>query len=49
MMGHVFKAIDVQLFPRAYGAALTFWAYPIIVILAIGTWRQHRRMLAARQ
>ena len=30
---------------RAYGAALQFWSYPILLILAIGTYRQHQRRL----
>lgn len=37
--GHVFKAIDQDLLPQAYGASLQFWAYPILLILAIGTLR----------
>ena len=42
-MGHLMKAVDVDLLPMAYGAALRLWSYPILVILAIGTWRgQHR-------
>jgi len=44
MLGHVLKAIDLSLLPRAYGASLTFWAYPIVLILAVGTWRTHRRL-----
>jgi hypothetical protein len=43
MMGHIMKAIDVELLPRAYAAAMAFWAYPIVLILAIGTYRQQRR------
>ena len=43
IFGHVLKAIDVQLFARAYAAALVFWAYPMLIILAIGTWRGQRR------
>jgi len=43
MLGHLFKGLDSQLLPRAYGAALNFWAYPIVLILAIGTWRSQRR------
>jgi hypothetical protein len=39
------KAADSELFSRAYGAALMFWAYPIVLILALGTWRGHRRAL----
>jgi hypothetical protein len=43
--GHVFKAIDPNLLPLAYAAALRFWGYPILIILVVGTWRQHRRLL----
>ncbi len=47
-MGHVFKLIDSQLLPLAYAAALRFWAYPILIILAIGTWRSDRRRMEER-
>jgi hypothetical protein len=47
-MGHVFKLIDSHLLPLAYAAALRFWAYPILIILAVGTWRSHRRTLQER-
>jgi hypothetical protein len=43
ILGHVLKAVDVHLFSRAYGAAMVFWSYPIVLILALGTWRNHRR------
>lgn len=43
IMGHALKGMDSSLMPRAYAAALNFWAYPIVLILAIGTWRSHRR------
>jgi hypothetical protein len=42
-MGHLFKAIDAQLLPLAYAAALRMWAWPILIILGIGTWRAQRR------
>ncbi len=42
---HVLKAIDELLLPRAYAAAVVLWSYPILIILAIGTWRSHRRQL----
>lgn len=45
ILGHLLKALDANLFSRAYGAALVFWSYPIVLILAIGTWRNHRRHL----
>lgn len=44
-IGHVLKGIDQDLLPRAYGAALQFWSYPILIVLAVGTYRRHRRML----
>lgn len=43
MFGHLLKAIDVELFARAYAAALVFWAYPMLLVLAVGTWRNERR------
>lgn len=43
-MGHLFKAIDADLLPLAYAASLRFWAWPILIILAIGTWRGRRRL-----
>ena len=44
MIGHLLKVADTDMFPKAYGAALFFWAYPIVIILWIGTWRSHRRL-----
>lgn len=44
IMGHLIKQVASDLLPTAYGVALGFWAYPIIFILAIGTWRHTRRM-----
>ena len=43
---HLMKAIESDLLPKAYGAAIALWSYPILIILAIGTWRGHRRMRA---
>ena len=42
-MGHLMKAMESDLMPVAYGAALRMWSYPILLILAVGTWRAHRR------
>lgn len=44
-MAHLMKAIELDLLPTAYSAAARFWVYPILLILAIGTWRTHRRSL----
>jgi len=46
-IGHLLKGIDQELLPRAYGAALQFWSYPILVILVVGTYRRHRRVQQA--
>ena len=49
-MGHLLKAIDISLLPLAYGAALRLWSYPILIILAVGTWRgRQQRMADSRQ
>ena len=42
-MAHLIKAVDIDLLPLAYGAAARFWSYPILLIIAVGTWRGHRR------
>lgn len=42
-MSHVMKAIDATLVPPVYAAAERFWSYPILGILLVGAWRQHRR------
>jgi len=41
-VGHMLKGVDQELLPRAYGAALQFWSYPILLLLAVGTYRFHR-------
>lgn len=39
MVGHILKGADASLFPKAYAAAISLWSYPILLILAFGTWR----------
>ena len=41
--GHLFKIAEIELIPQAYAVATRFWSYPILLILAIGTWRSHQR------
>jgi hypothetical protein len=48
ILGHLFKAIDSQLLPLAYAAALRFWGYPILIVLAVGVWRSQRRLRRER-
>ena len=47
IVGHLLKGLESGLLPKAYGAALIFWAYLIVIILAVGTWRAHQRSLRA--
>ena len=42
-MSHTFKAIEPSLPAIVYGAAERFWAYPTLLVVFIGAWRQHRR------
>lgn len=44
-MAHILKATTGDLPPWAYAVAERFWSYPILIILFIGAWRQHRRRL----
>src|SRR5215208_5664515 len=48
-LGHLFKAIETDLMPLAYAAALRFWSYPILIILAVGVWRSQRRERAEQR
>jgi hypothetical protein len=45
-MSHLMRAIDSDILPAVYGAAERFWSYPILAVLLIGAWRQHRRTVA---
>jgi len=45
ILGHLLKGVQSDLLPTAYAAALHFWSYPILIILAVGTWRAHQRSL----
>jgi len=44
-LAHFLKAVHLDLMPQAYAAAEKFWSYPILIILAVGTWRGHRRRI----
>ena len=46
-IAHFMKAVNLDLLPHAYAAALRFWIYPILLILVLGTWRGQRRRQAA--
>ena len=49
VFSHLLKAIQLDLMPQAYAAAARFWAYPIFLIIVVGTWRAGRRRLSERR
>ena len=42
-MAHILKSIEIGLMPEAYAAATRIWSYPILLIIAVGAWRNHKR------
>lgn len=43
---HVVKAITPQMIGVTYALMIAMWSYPILVVLAMGTWRHRRRLKA---
>ena len=43
-IAHFLKAAEPDLVPIAYAAAGRLWSYPILIILAVGTWRSSQRL-----
>ena len=48
-MAHLLKTIDMTMAPWGYAVAARFWSYPILLVLFIGVWRQHRRTILEDQ
>ncbi|HYD35969.1 MAG TPA: hypothetical protein VEA60_00025, partial [Allosphingosinicella sp.] len=42
--GHVVKAMDPLVFPKAYAFVLAFWSYPMLALLVLGTWNHQKRL-----
>jgi hypothetical protein len=38
---HLLKLLSPALMGLVFGAALAFWSYPILLIIAVGAWRTH--------
>jgi len=45
LLAHLSMEVESALLPRAYAAAAVFWSYPILIIIAVGAWREHQRRL----
>lgn len=46
LMGHGAKMLDPGMVPLGYAFQAQIWAYPMLIAMAVGTWR-HRRRIAA--
>lgn len=44
MAGHAVKEADPSTIRQAYAFALAFWSYPMLLLIAVGTWRHQRRL-----
>jgi hypothetical protein len=42
--GHAVKLADPETIRRAYAFALIFWSYPMLLLIALGTWRHQQRL-----
>jgi hypothetical protein len=42
--GHGAKAVNPNVIPFAYAVLLAFWAYPMLALLAVATWRHRQRL-----
>ena len=44
VLSHIPKMIIPELLPQAYYIVIAFWAYPMLLTLAIGTYRHQQRL-----
>jgi len=42
--GHAVKLVDSATIPLAYAFILALWSYPMLLLIALGTWRHQRRL-----
>jgi hypothetical protein len=42
--GHAVKLADPKVFPLAYAIVLALWSYPMLFLLALGTWNHQKRL-----
>jgi hypothetical protein len=43
--GHAVKLADPGVIWRIYAFVLAFWSYPMLLLIVIGTWNHHRRVV----
>ena len=44
VLGHLAQWLGPDVIPWAYAAVLSIWSYPILGIIALGTWHHQRRL-----
>jgi len=44
VLSHIPKIIIPELLPQAYFVIAAIWAYPMLIVLAIGTYRHQQRL-----
>ena len=44
VLTHLARALEPNLMPWAYGVALAIGVYPMLLLVALGTWRHRKRM-----
>jgi hypothetical protein len=44
MFGHLAKPLGPDIMPAAYYVTVAFWGFPIVLLLAVATWRHQARL-----
>jgi len=44
LFGHLAKPLGPDILPRAYYMTVAFWGYPVVILLAVATWRHRTRL-----
>ena len=44
VLTHIIRAVDAKLVPTGYVFILAFWSYPMVLLVAIGTFRHQQRL-----
>lgn len=43
VLAHIARLADPSMMRTGYAFILALWSYPMLALIALGTWRQHRR------
>jgi hypothetical protein len=44
MLGHLSRPLGQEILPAAYYATVAFWGFPMVILLAVATWRHGARL-----